>query len=90
MINKQGNGVQVFWKCPNCTWKIVTNIEEFGETWWDNPPKHEEIPETCPHCDDEHRYIENATIDLIEVFYEWGYKQWSPNIGWRIKIEIGR
>jgi hypothetical protein len=88
----QGNGIQHFWKCSHCRAKIATNYEEFEETWWSSPPKFYEIPDSCPKCESEETYVEQAEITLIEIFDICGYRQWSNDgpEGWRIKIEIDK
>lgn len=90
----QGSGIQQFWECSYCERRIAVNLEEeWDETWWDGTvPKEGAMPATCPRCANYEVYVEQAEIVLIEIFYGWGYKQWSRDgrDGWRVKIEIDR
>lgn len=92
MRHEQGNGIQQFWECQHCELRIATNYEEQEETWWSWPPKVDEVPDTCPRCESEETYVEQATLVLIEIFHEWGYQQLSVEDkyrdGWRFKIEV--
>lgn len=93
-------GIQMFWECDHCERRIAIDNGDDGQwvfgqggedTWWSWPPEHEGWPETCPRCENEDTYVEQATLVLVEVFYEWGYKQWSRSgaDGWRLKFKIG-
>jgi hypothetical protein len=95
MIGKQGNGVQKFFRCSYCERKVVVSTEGgFEDCWWaDGFETRTELPETCPCCANYETFVEQAELGLIEVFYDWGYRQWSEtgvHNGWRIKVEIGR
>jgi len=94
MIGKQGNGVQKFFECSYCRLKVVVSTEGgFEDTWWaDGFETRTSLPTTCPHCVNYETFVEQAELTTIEVFYDWGYKQWSDKRdgGWRIKLEIAR
>lgn len=87
-----GHGIVQFWECSYCERRIAVNLEdEWKETWWDGTvPKEGAMPHTCPRCPNYEIYVEQANIVLIEVFYNWGYKQWSRqrSNGWWVKIEV--
>jgi hypothetical protein len=92
MRHNQGNGTVVFLRCSHCERKTAVNIEEeWEDTWWDGSVrKREGMPKFCPHCVNYQPFVEQANISLIEIFYEWGYRQWScdQQNGWRFKIEV--
>ena len=93
MIGRQGNDVQQFFECSYCERRISVCSHDFGDTWWSWPPQQDHFPETCPRCRNHDTYVEQARLVLIEVFYDWGHKQWSEYAsdgGWRFKVEIGR
>jgi len=94
MIGEQGSGVQKFFKCSHCHRKVVVSTEgNFEETWWaDGFETRTALPEVCPHCVNYETFVEQVELTTIEVFYDWGYRQWSDSSseGWRFKVEVGR
>lgn len=92
--------IQMFFDCQYCNSRIAVNYGDDAEwdfdqsgdnTWWSWPPKQEGWPETCPRCGNEETYVEQAELILIEIFYEYGYRQWSRSArseGWRLKFNV--